>query len=189
MFPTESRVPSTQLLTMSTQLKQDDTMPDIYHLFIETLDGEILPLARYRGKVLLLVNTASKCALAAQLGGLEQLYQRYKIRGFEVIGFPCNQFGGQEPGGAVAIQQYCEKNLGISFQLSTKIDVNGIGAHPLWRQLAATKPGLLGSERIKWNFTKFLINREGLILKRFAPYVQPEALGHAIETALAVPAA
>jgi glutathione peroxidase len=160
-------------------------MQNIYHLSIETLDGKRLPLARYRGTVLLLVNTASECALATQLRRLEQLYKCYKERGFEVIGFPCNQFGGQEPGDTAAIQQYYEKSLGVSFTLSAKIKINGTGGDPLWRQLVAAKPGLLGSKRIRWNFTKFLINREGHVLKRFAPYVQPEALGQAIETALA----
>ncbi|PTU64292.1 glutathione peroxidase [Chromobacterium sp. Panama] len=159
-------------------------MPDIYDFSIESLNGQTLPLASYRGKVLLLVNTASECGFTAQLGGLEQLYQRYREQGLEIIGFPCNQFGGQEPGDAAAIGQFCQKNFGVSFPLSAKIDVNGADAHPLWRHLVAAKPGLLGSRRIKWNFTKFLVDGEGRIRKRFAPYVKPAALERAIETLL-----
>ena len=170
-------------------LAKGGNMPDIYDFSIETLNGQTLPLANYRGKVLLLVNTASECGFTAQLGGLEQLYQRYRDQGLEIIGFPCNQFGGQEPGNASAIGQFCQKNFGVSFALSAKIDVNGANAHPLWRYLAAAKPGLLGSRRIKWNFTKFLIDGEGRIRGRFAPYVKPAALERVIESLLPTSAA
>lgn len=173
---------------MILTLTKSGNMPEIYDFSIETLDGQPLALERFRGKVLLLVNTASECGFTAQLGGLEQLYQRYREQGLEIIGFPCNQFGGQEPGDAAAIGQFCQKNFGVSFALSAKIDVNGAGAHPLWRHLAAAKPGLLGSRRIKWNFTKFLVDRDGAIQARFAPQVKPASLERAIENLLRTPA-
>jgi glutathione peroxidase len=141
-------------------------------------------LAEFRGQVLLIVNTASKCGYTPQYAGLEQLYLSYKDRGFQVLGFPCNQFGGQEPGTAVEIASFCERNFGVSFPLFEKIEVNGPSAHPLYQFLKKAKPGILGSQRIKWNFTKFLIDRQGRVVRRFAPSTEPKALAAAIEESL-----
>ncbi|ERS14297.1 glutathione peroxidase [Alcanivorax sp. PN-3] len=156
----------------------------IYDYNAATLDGEERSLADFKGKVLLIVNTASKCGFTPQYKGLQALYQRYKDRGLVVLGFPCNQFGHQEPGDEVEIGAFCEKNYGVDFPMFAKIDVNGSDAHPLYRYLKSEAPGLLGSEGIKWNFTKFLVDREGRVIRRYAPKDKPEALAADIEKQL-----
>ena len=147
-------------------------------------NGETASLADKAGKVLLVVNTASKCGFTPQYDGLEALWRKYRDRGFEVIAFPCNQFGGQEPGSAEEIESFCKVNFGVSFPLMAKIDVNGEHATPLYRWLKSQAPGVLGTEGIKWNFTKFLIGRDGKVAKRFAPTDKPEKLEKAIEALL-----
>jgi len=147
-------------------------------------NGEAVDLADKKGKVLLIVNTASKCGFTPQYKGLEALWRKYGDRAFEVIAFPCNQFGGQEPGTADEISSFCEVNFGVSFPLMAKVDVNGASADPLYQWLKAEAPGLLGSKRIKWNFTKFLIDREGNVVRRYAPTVKPEKLEADIEKLL-----
>ena len=146
--------------------------------------GEAVSLAGRAGKVLLIVNTASKCGFTPQYAGLEALWQKYRDRGFEVIGFPCNQFGGQEPGDAGEIASFCDLNFGISFPLMAKIEVNGKNAPPLYEWLKREAPGLLGTRAIKWNFTKFLIGRDGKPVRRYAPTARPEALAADIEALL-----
>ncbi|MHA0915424.1 glutathione peroxidase [Kosakonia cowanii] len=148
-----------------------------------SLSGEPVPMADYAGKVVLVVNTASHCGFTPQYAGLETLYQKYAARGLVVLGFPCNQFGKQEPGSADDIAQTCHINYGVSFPMFEKIEVNGAAAHPLFRYLKKALPGVLG-ERIKWNFTKFLIGRDGKPIKRFAPFTKPEKMEAAIVTAL-----
>ena len=146
-----------------------------------SLDGKPVPLREFAGKVLLIVNTASKCGFTPQYQGLEALYQKYRDRGLVVLGFPCNQFGAQEPGSAVEIGSFCEKNYGVSFPMFEKIDVNGDTAHPLYQWLKKNARGVLGTERIKWNFTKFLLDRQGNPVERYAPLKKPEDLGKDIE--------
>ena len=148
------------------------------------LDGRPASLVDWRGQALLIVNTASKCGFTPQYAGLEAVHRRYHDRGFSVIGFPCNQFGGQEPGGADEIAQFCELSYGVSFPMMAKVDVNGPKAHPLFVYLGRARPGLLGSRSIKWNFTKFLIGRDGVPCARYAPIERPETLAGAIETVL-----
>lgn len=150
-----------------------------------SLQGSPVNLQQYLGKVLLIVNTASKCGFTPQYKGLEEVYQQFKDQGVEVLGFPCNQFGHQEPGGADEIGAFCEKNYGVSFPLFEKIDVNGSNAHPLYKHLKAKAPGLLGSEAIKWNFTKFLLKKDGTVFKRYAPATEPKELVQDIEKLLA----
>ena len=149
-----------------------------------TLSGDQKTLADYAGKVVLVVNTASKCGFTPQYKGLEALWQAFKDRGLVILGFPCNQFGQQEPGDDAAISQFCELNFGVTFPLFKKVEVNGSNAHPLFVQLKKRAPGLLGSQGIKWNFTKFLIDRDGQSVKRYAPATKPEALKTAIEALL-----
>jgi glutathione peroxidase len=146
---------------------------DIYHHHATSLEGEDVPLDRFRGQVLLIVNVASKCGFTPQYAGLEELHQRFAPRGFSVLGFPCNQFGQQEPGDAAEIRRFCSTTWPVSFPMFEKVDVNGADAHPLFRQIRDAAPGLLGSTSIKWNFTKFLVNREGEAVERFAPTVKP----------------
>ena len=155
-------------------------MNSLYDIPVITLAGESTDLSTYRGKVLLIVNTASQCGFTPQYAGLEALYRQYKDRGFAVLGFPCNQFGAQEPGSEADIASFCEKNYGVSFPMFAKIDVNGPNAHPLFVKLKAEAPGILGTEGIKWNFTKFLIDKEGRVHSRHAPTVTPESLDPAI---------
>ena len=147
-------------------------------------NGESISLADKAGKVLLVVNTASKCGFTPQYDGLEALWRKFRDRGFEVVAFPCNQFGGQEPGNAEEIANFCKVNFGVSFPLMAKIEVNGDGATPLYNWLKAEAPGVLGSKRIKWNFTKFLIGRDGKVVRRFAPRDKPAKLESAIEALL-----
>jgi glutathione peroxidase len=149
-----------------------------------TLDGEEKSLADYRGQVVLVVNTASKCGFTPQYAGLQELHEKYSDRGLAVIGFPCNQFGGQEPGDAAEIGAFCQRNYGVGFQMMEKIDVNGPNAHPVYEWLRGQKGGMLGS-KIKWNFTKFLVGRDGQVLERYGPTTKPEKLAADIEKALA----
>ena len=160
-------------------------MSDLYEFSANTLGGPAKGLAAYRGKVVLVVNTASECGFTPQYEGLEALSRRYRDEGLEVLGFPCNQFGGQEPGDAARIGAFCEKNYGVSFQMFDKIEVNGDGAHPLYKWLTHSAPGILGTEAIKWNFTKFLLGRDGKVFKRYATATKPEALTGDIEKLLA----
>lgn len=160
-------------------------MPTLYDFHATTLRGEEVSLDRYAGTVVLVVNTASKCGLTPQYAGLETLYATYKDKGFTVLGFPCNQFGAQEPGGADEIEQFCALNYGVSFPMFAKIDVNGPGTHPLFQFLKKAKPGLLG-QAIRWNFTKFLVGRDGRPLRRFAPGTTPDKLAPVLEKALSV---
>lgn len=159
-------------------------MTSIYDYDAKTLDGKPARLSDYKGKVLLVVNTASECGFTPQFEGLEALYKRYSDRGLAILGFPCNQFGKQEPGSAAEIGAFCQKNYGVTFPMFEKIDVNGESAHPLYQWLKQSAPGLLGSERIKWNFTKFLIDRTGTVKARYAPVTKPEQLAKDIEALL-----
>ena len=159
-------------------------MPSIYQFPAATMQGQQANLKPYQGKVLLIVNTASKCGLTPQFEGLEKLYGQYRQQGLEILGFPCNQFGQQDPGSDDEIHSFCQVNYGVSFPMYSKVDVNGNGEHPLFKHLKAQAPGLLGSKSIKWNFTKFLVGRDGNVIARFAPATSPEKLSKAIETAL-----
>jgi glutathione peroxidase len=159
-------------------------MTSIYSFSAQTLAGEPASLDRYADKVLLIVNTASECGFTPQYAGLQKLHDDYATRGLAVLGFPCNQFGRQEPGDAEQIGSFCEKNYGVTFQMFGKIAVNGPDAHPLYRYLTGEAPGLLGLEAIKWNFTKFLVDRSGNVIKRYAPMTKPEAIAQDIEKLL-----
>ena len=156
----------------------------IYDFTATRLDGGQQSLAEYRGEVVLIVNTASQCGFTPQYAGLESLYENLHPRGLTVLGFPCNQFGGQEPEGEAAIGAFCEKNYGVSFPMFAKVEVNGENAHPLFKYLKDAKPGLLGTEKIKWNFTKFLIGRDGEPVARYAPQTKPEELEKPIQALL-----
>jgi glutathione peroxidase len=158
-------------------------MPGVYDFTAKSLAGEDIPLKRFEGQVLLIVNTASKCGFTPQYQGLEALHQSLGPRGFAVLGFPCNQFGGQEPGDAAQIEEFCSSNYAVSFPMFTKIDVNGGNAHPLFNFLKNEKSGLLGAS-IKWNFTKFLVDRAGRVVARHAPTARPEGLTREIEALL-----
>jgi glutathione peroxidase len=151
----------------------------------EDITGAAVDLSKYKGQVLLIVNTASKCGFTPQYKGLEKVYEQFKDKGAVVLGFPCNQFGGQEPEGEAEIGAFCEKNFGVTFPLFAKVEVNGGGAHPLFQHLKKAAPGLLGTEAIKWNFTKFLIKKDGSVYKRYAPSTAPEELVGDIEKLLA----
>ena len=154
---------------------------NVFDYSATALDGTPLDLSRYRGKVLLIVNTASACGFTPQYKGLEEVYRQFRERGVEVLGFPCNQFGHQESGSEAEIGAFCEKNYGVSFPLFAKVDVNGPDAHPLFQHLTQSAPGLLGTQRIKWNFTKFLVGRDGRVVRRYAPQTKPEAIAGDIE--------
>ena len=156
----------------------------LYDIQVERLAGGTATLGEYAGKLLLIVNTASQCGLTPHYAGLEKLHQTYKDRGLAVLGFPCNQFGAQEPGSAEEIGAFCTKNYGVSFPVMAKTDVNGLHTHPLFAWLKAEAPGLLGSS-IKWNFTKFLIGRDDAVIRRYAPQVTPASMAADIEAALA----
>jgi glutathione peroxidase len=159
-------------------------MTNVYGFRAALLDGTEVPLDAFRGKVLLIVNTASACGFTPQYQGLEALYRRYRERGFEVLAFPCNQFGKQEPGDATQIQQFCEQQYAISFPLFAKVEVNGRGAHPLFQYLKRQAPGIFGTRSIKWNFTKFLVRRDGTVVRRFGPRTTPQQLAATIESLL-----
>jgi glutathione peroxidase len=151
-------------------------MTTAYDFTAKTIDGAEQPLSSYQGKALLVVNVASRCGFTPQYAGLEALYRRFQGRGFEVLGFPCDQFGHQEPGNESAIKSFCSLNYGVTFPMFAKIDVNGAHAHPLYRWMKCEKAGVLGTTAIKWNFTKFLIDRDGRVLKRYAPGDTPEKI-------------
>ena len=159
-------------------------MTTLYDFTVEANDGSAVNLADRRGKVLLVVNTASKCGFTPQYDGLQALYERYRDRGFEVLAFPCNQFGSQEPGSGEEIGEFCRVNHGVTFPIMRKIDVNGSDAAPLFDWLKAEAPGVMGTKAIKWNFTKFLIDREGKVVARFSPTDTPESIAGDIENLL-----
>jgi len=156
----------------------------IYDFDVDTIHHEKTTLAPYKGKVMLIVNTASGCGFTPQFEGLEKLYKTYKSNGFVVLGFPCNQFAGQEPLDEKGIENFCRVNYGVTFPMFAKIDVNGANAHPLYKYLKQHATGILGSEAIKWNFTKFLVNKEGKIVKRYAPSTSPESIASDIKKLL-----
>jgi len=159
-------------------------MSDVYDLEVQRLNGDPAKLSEYRGKVLLIVNTASQCGFTPQYSGLEALYRKYQERGLEILGFPCNQFGRQEPGGPEEIAEFCHVNYGVTFPMFAKVDVNGKHAHPLFQLLKREARGVLGSEPIKWNFTKFLVGRDGKVIDRYGSATKPEQLEADIEAAL-----
>ncbi len=159
-------------------------MGSVYDYKAKSLDGREVPLSDYQGKVMLIVNTASKCGFTPQYAGLEELYAEYQGKGLTVLGFPCDQFGHQEPGSSEQISAFCERNYGVTFPMFEKIEVNGANAHPLYQYLKDEKPGLLGTRGIKWNFTKFLIDRAGKVVDRFAPTDTPKSIRPAIEKLL-----
>ena len=163
-------------------------MSSIYDFEASSIEGKPAQFATQRGKVLLVVNTASQCGFTPQFAGLQALWDEYRERGLVVVGFPSNQFGGQDPGTNDEIASFCERNFGVSFPMMAKVDVNGDHAHPLWKWLSAEAPGLLGSKAIKWNFTKFLVGRDGQVVKRYAPTDTPASLKKDIEAALAAKA-
>ncbi|MCW5609290.1 MAG: glutathione peroxidase [Rubrivivax sp.] len=159
--------------------------PTVYDFEALSIEGKPAHLSTQRGKVLLIVNTASACGFTPQFAGLEQLWQDYRDRGLVIVGFPSNEFGGQDPGSNGEIASFCQLNYGVSFPMMAKVKVNGAEAHPLWQWLKAQAPGLLGTEGVKWNFTKFLVGRDGKVRKRYAPNDTPESLRKDIEAALA----
>ncbi len=167
-----------------SRVEQNSDSTTLYDFSANLLGGEEVSLDRYRGKVVLVVNTASLCAYTSQYGGLEELYKKYKDRGFEIIGFPCNQFRNQEPGTAEEIKKFCQQNYGVTFTMFDKIEVNGEGAHPLYKWLTRAVPNSSGSIDIPWNFTKFLIDRQGHPVWRFTPRTSPESLVSRIEQLL-----
>lgn len=165
---------------MSTQ-----TSPLIYDFSATSIEGQPVSLSTFKDKVLLIVNTASQCGFTPQYQGLQALYDKYQDQGFVVLGFPCNQFGQQEPGSTEQIQSFCEMRFGVTFPLFEKVDVNGANAHPLYQYLVKAAPGILGTEAIKWNFTKFLIDRQGNVVKRYGSTTKPEDLEKDVQALLA----
>jgi len=159
-------------------------MAGIYDFAVKDIHGKTVKLDAYKGKPLLIVNTASKCGFTPQYKGLEALYEKLHGKGLEILGFPCNQFGEQEPGSEAEIESFCEVNYGVTFPMFAKVDVNGDGTAPLYKYLKKEKPGLLGSEAIKWNFTKFLVDRDGRVVERYAPNTEPAAIAGDIEKLL-----
>ena len=159
-------------------------MSTVYEYSAKALDGSEIKLEQYKGNVMLIVNTASKCGFTSQFAGLEKLHEEYSKRGLSLLGFPCNQFGAQEPGDSTEIGAFCQKNYGVDFQMFDKIEVNGEHAHPLYKYLTDKVPGLLGLKDIKWNFTKFLVDRDGNVVKRYAPNVEPADMSADIEKLL-----
>jgi glutathione peroxidase len=160
-------------------------MSSVYEFSGTTIRGQQKPLSEFKGKVLLVVNTASKCGFTPQFKGLEKLYEDYKDKGLEVLGFPCNQFGKQDPGSNDEINDFCELNYGVTFTMFEKVDVNGDDTHPLFKHLKEQAPGLLGTQAIKWNFTKFLVDQNGKVVERFAPKDTPEKIESAVKKLLA----
>ena len=160
-------------------------MSSIYDFEARQINGKDIALSQFKGKVMLIVNTASKCGFTPQFGGLEELYKSYSGKGLVVLGFPCNQFGSQDPGADGEIAEFCQVNYGVSFPMMGKIDVNGPAAHPLYKWLSSEAPGLLGSKGIKWNFTKFLVGKDGQVIRRYAPTDKPADLAKDVEAALA----
>ena len=159
-------------------------MSSIYDFEARQINGKDIALSQFKGKVMLIVNTASKCGFTPQFGGLEELYKSYSGKGLVVLGFPCNQFGSQDPGADGEIADFCQVNYGVSFPMMGKIDVNGPAAHPLYKWLSSEAPGLLGSKGIKWNFTKFLVGKDGQVIRRYAPTDKPADLAKDVEAAL-----
>jgi glutathione peroxidase len=149
---------------------------NLYNIDLVTIDGKPQKMGDYRSKTLLIVNVASQCGFTPQYEGLQALFDKFKDSGFVVLGFPCNQFGRQEPGGEAEIERFCTRNYGVTFPMFAKIEVNGVNAHPLYKCLKSVKPGILGTEAIKWNFTKFLVGSDGTVLKRYAPSDKPEVI-------------
>jgi len=164
------------------------TKRSVYDFEAVSIQGKLAHLSTQRGKVLLIVNTASECGFTPQFAGLEELWKAYADKGLVVVGFPSNQFGGQDPGANDQIESFCQLNYGVSFPMMAKVDVNGTHAHPLWKWLTEEAPGLLGSRSVKWNFTKFLVGRDGKVIKRYAPTDTPASLKKDIEAALAAKA-
>lgn len=160
-------------------------MSGVHEFSAITIQGKETPLSEFKGKVLLVVNTASKCGFTPQFKGLEKMYEKYKDSGLEILGFPCNQFGKQDPGSNEEISEFCELNYGVSFPMFQKVDVNGDAAHPLFKHLKEQAPGLLGTQAIKWNFTKFLIDQNGKVVQRFAPKDTPEKIESEVRKLLA----
>ena len=160
-------------------------MSTVYDFSANNIQGKSVTLNKFKGKVMLVVNTASACGFTPQFGGLEELHKSFGGKGLVVLGFPCNQFGAQDSGSNGEIAEFCQLNYGVSFPMMEKVDVNGSGAHPLFQWLSAEAPGLLGSKAIKWNFTKFLIGKDGSVLKRYAPTDTPAGMAQDIEAALA----
>jgi glutathione peroxidase len=160
-------------------------MPTVYDFDALQIDGKKIALKHFKGQVMLIVNTASACGFTPQFAGLEELHKQYGDKGLAVLGFPCNQFGAQDSGSDAEIAGFCQLNYGVTFPMMAKIEVNGSGAHPLYQWLSKEAPGLLGSKAIKWNFTKFLVGKDGVVLKRYAPTDTPQSLSKDIEAALA----
>ena len=160
-------------------------MTTVYDFEALSIDGKTVPLKKFKGQALLIVNTASACGFTPQFAGLEKLHETYGPQGLVVLGFPCNQFGSQDSGSNDEIAEFCQLNYGVTFAMMQKIEVNGAQAHPLYQWLCAEAPGLLGSKSIKWNFTKFLVGRDGAVLKRYAPTDTPESLAKDVQAALA----
>ena len=169
---------------MCPAIHRPTRMTSIYDFQAQPMSGKPVPLKKFAGKVLLIVNTASACGFTPQFAGLEALHQQYKDRGLVVLGFPCNQFGGQDPKANDEIAQFCQANYGVDFLMMGKIEVNGADAHPIYQWLKGEKPGILGTEGIKWNFTKFLLDKNGQVIGRYAPQDKPESLAKDIEAAL-----
>lgn len=167
-----------------TTLAKDTQMTNIYDFKVQTIEGKETTLEPYKGKVILIVNVASKCGFTRQYDGLESLYRKYKEEGLVILGFPCNQFGSQEPGTEKEIQNFCRVNFGVTFPMFSKIDVNGAGTHPLYQYLKSEQPGVLSTEVIKWNFTKFLVDRKGNVVKRFGSSTTPKEIEKDVETLL-----
>tara|TARA_R110002072_G_scaffold64203_3_gene159479 strand:- start:90096 stop:90584 length:489 start_codon:yes stop_codon:yes gene_type:complete len=161
-----------------------NNIENLYQAELNDLKGQVIDFNSYKGKVVLIVNTASKCGFTPQYEGLEKLHQEYKDKGLVILGTPCNQFGKQEPGSTNEIQEFCQVNYGVSFTISEKLDVNGGNAHPLYQWLKKEKPGLLNTEAVKWNFTKFLIDKDGNVVKRYAPKDTPESIEEHIKNLL-----
>lgn len=170
--------------TDTDKSKKEKPTMSIYEFKAKAIDGSEISMDKYKGDVLLIVNTASQCGFTPQYAGLEDLHKKYSAKGLRVLGFPCNQFGGQEPGDNEHIATFCKKNYGVDFQMFDKIDVNGKNAHPLFKYLETEAPGALGTDSIKWNFTKFLVARDGKVLKRYASTVKPEDIAGDIEKQL-----
>jgi glutathione peroxidase len=182
--PAESETEESDEESLNSKQRKNKMTESIYDFKAKSLDGKDIDLSSYKGDVLLIVNTASQCGFTKQYQGLEEIYEKFKDRGFKVLGFPCNQFGNQEPGDSGEIASFCQKNFGVNFQMFEKVDVNGDDAHPLYKYLTKAAPGALGTKGIKWNFTKFLIDRQGNVLKRYSPQTKPEDLVPEVEKLL-----
>lgn len=174
-----------QLLIFARVRPKLSAMDNFYSFKVKKADGSTMSLEQFKGKPVLVVNVASKCGYTKQYAGLEELYKKYAAQGFMILGFPCNQFGAQEPGSDSDIQSFCSLNYGVSFPVLSKIEVNGSGTDPLYAWMKSAAPGVLGTEAIKWNFTKFLIDRQGNVVDRYAPTVEPVELEKPVERALA----